>query len=77
MQRLERFLHQGPDVLAFTGSDAVSAAHIRATLEKQKQPIGPYDPLIAGQAIARGLTLVTANVGEFARVDGLQWEDWS
>jgi len=76
-QRLARFLLEGIEVLPFTDSDASSAAAIRSTLEKQKQPIGPYDTLIAGQALARGLTLVTANVREFARVEGLKWEDWS
>jgi tRNA(fMet)-specific endonuclease VapC len=76
-QRLARFLREGIEVLPFTESDAASAAAIRSTLEKQKQPIGPYDTLIAGQALARGLTLVTANVREFARVEGLKWEDWS
>ena len=64
-------------LLPFSEEDASAAAKIRATLERQKQPIGPYDTLIAGQAIARGLTLVTANVSEFARVESLQLEDWS
>jgi tRNA(fMet)-specific endonuclease VapC len=50
---------------------------LRAILEAQKQPIGPYDTLIAGQALARGYTLVTANYREFSRVEGLLWEDWS
>ena len=76
LQRLARFLRDGIDVLPFTSADAASAAAIRSTLEKQKHPIGPYDTLIAGQALARGLTLVTANMREFARVDGLKWEDW-
>ena len=76
-QRLARFLQEGIDVLPFTDSDASSAAAVRSTLEKQKQPIGSYDTLIAGQALARGLTLVTANVREFGRVEGLTWEDWS
>jgi tRNA(fMet)-specific endonuclease VapC len=39
-------------------------------------PIGPYDVLIAGQARARGLALLTRNIGEFARVDGLRVEAW-
>jgi tRNA(fMet)-specific endonuclease VapC len=40
-------------------------------------PIGPYDLLIAAQALQRRATLVTANVSEFARVTGLGWQDWS
>lgn len=34
------------------------------------------DLLIAGQALRRGLTIVTANTSEFSRVAGLRWEDW-
>ena len=63
--------------LDFSPEDAEAAGRIRAALESQKQPIGPYDTLIAGQALARNLTLVTANQREFARVIGLRWEDWS
>lgn len=39
--------------------------------------IGPHDILIAGQAIARDLILVTANHREFGRIKGLRWEDWA
>jgi tRNA(fMet)-specific endonuclease VapC len=46
-------------------------------LEKSGTTIGPYDLLIAGQALARGLTVVTANASEFARVQGLGWVDWT
>ncbi|MEW6019064.1 MAG: VapC toxin family PIN domain ribonuclease, partial [Pseudomonadota bacterium] len=38
--------------------------------------IGGYDILIAGHARSRGLTVVTANLSEFDRVDGLRCEDW-
>ena len=34
------------------------------------------DTLIAGCAKANNLTLVTRNIKEFARVDGLKVEDW-
>ena len=50
---------------------------IRAALEASGKPIGAYDLLIAGQALARQLTLVTANVSEFSRVKGLSWQDWA
>ena len=40
-------------------------------------PIGPFDLLIAAQALRTGMTLVTANVSEFARVAGLVWQDWT
>jgi predicted nucleic acid-binding protein len=39
-------------------------------------PIGPYDVLIAGQAVARNMILVTHNTEEFGRVPGLRIEDW-
>lgn len=63
-------------VLAFDRDDARRAGEIRARLDAQGQRIGPYDVLIAGQALARGLTLVTRNVREFTRVEGLKLENW-
>ena len=64
------------DVLEFSKSDAHEAGKIRAALKKQGTPIGPYDVLIAGQAVARSLILVTNNMKEFKRVQGLNVEDW-
>jgi tRNA(fMet)-specific endonuclease VapC len=64
------------DVLAFDPAAASHAADIRATLERHGQVIGGYDLLIAGHARSRGLVLVTGNLGEFNRVDGLRCEDW-
>ena len=52
------------------------AATIRADLENQGKPIGPYDVLIAGTALANKAILVTHNTGEFKRIAGLQLEDW-
>lgn len=62
--------------LPFDEADANSAAAIRAALKIIGQPIGAYDVLIAGAGLARGLVVVTSNVGEFRRVSGLQVEDW-
>ena len=50
--------------------------HIRKTLELQSNPNGPLDLLIAAHALALKLTLVTNNVREFGRVEGLPLEDW-
>lgn len=75
-ERLMRFL-SGVEVLEFSAEDATVAGAIRAALERTGRMIGPYDTLIAGQALARGMTLVTANVREFARVKDLKWEDWA
>ena len=49
---------------------------IRADLEKKGTPIGPLDMMIAGHAKSLGYTVVTNNVGEFKRVEGLQYENW-
>ena len=76
-RRLQTFL-SGPIIrLAFDDEDAKAAGSIRADLEARGRPIGAYDLLIAGQALARGLTLMTANVSEFSRVKGLSWQDWA
>nr|WP_306455782.1 PIN domain-containing protein [Sphingomonas melonis] len=64
------------EVLAFDADAAAHAGDIRATLERQGRSIGSYDVLIAGHARSRGLIVVTANLGEFTRVDGLRCEDW-
>jgi len=74
---LERFLGLGINVLPFDAEDAAHAGDIRAALEKNGTPIGPYDCLIAAQARRRGATLVTANNREFARVPGLLLADWT
>lgn len=50
---------------------------IRAGLETQGQTIGPNDLWIAAHGRAHNCTVVTNNTGEFARVPGLQLEDWS
>ena len=64
-------------VLELDREDARTAGEIRAALMRQGTPIGPYDLLIAGQARARGSILVTNNISEFQRVDGLKIEDWT
>ncbi|HEX7758742.1 MAG TPA: type II toxin-antitoxin system VapC family toxin [Caulobacteraceae bacterium] len=64
------------DVLPFDLDAAGHAADIKADLERRGQVIGPYGLLIAGHARSRGLVVVTANLGEFTRVDGLRAEDW-
>jgi tRNA(fMet)-specific endonuclease VapC len=70
-------LSQNVTVLEFSEPDSRAAGAIRADLERQGTRIGEYDTLIAGQAFARNLILVTANTSEFARVEGLVVEDWT
>lgn len=64
------------EVLPFDEHAAAHAADIRAALERRGQIIGAYDTQIAGHARSRGLLVVTSNLGEFARVEGLRCEDW-
>ena len=73
LQRLEQ-LRLTP--VPFEAGDALRAAEIRAALKNAGRPIGPYDVLIAGQALARDLIVVTANTREFLRVQGLRVENW-
>ena len=63
-------------VVEFDKEDARQAGQVRALLASKGTPIGPYDVLIAGQAMTRNLVLVTSNTEEFARVPGLRLEDW-
>lgn len=65
------------DVLPFTERAAHHYGQIRAELERMGRPIGPHDMMIAGHARSEGLTLVTNNEREFARVDGLRVENWA
>ncbi|ACM25240.1 type II toxin-antitoxin system VapC family toxin [Agrobacterium sp. SHOUNA12C] len=64
------------ETLDFDREDARKAGEIRAALAILGTPIGAYDVLIAGQAVARDLILVTHNVREFQRVKNLRFEDW-
>lgn len=76
-ERLRVFLSGNISVAPFDEEDAVVAGDLRAKLERAGTPIGPYDLLMAAQALRSGSTLVTANVAEFVRVRGLTWQDWS
>jgi len=75
--RVETFLAGSASLLWFEDEDARTAGSVRAALEGAGKPIGVYDVLLAGQAMYRQLTLVTANVSEFSRVKGLLWQDWA
>ncbi|MGD0633135.1 MAG: PIN domain-containing protein [Beijerinckiaceae bacterium] len=74
---LDVFLAERFEILRFDSEDAEEAGSIRAHLEKQGTPIGPYDVLIAAQARRRGAALVTTNRREFERVPGLIVTDWA
>ena len=74
--KLLEFLDSPLECLAFGADDAKAAGSIRADLERQGTPIGPADLQIAGQAVARGLTVVTDSEREFRRVPGLSVLNW-
>lgn len=63
-------------ILPYGADDARASAGLRAALKKKGRPIGAYDVLIAGCALAQGLVLVTSNESEFGRVSGLKTENW-
>lgn len=63
-------------VLPFEAPADAVYGEIRAALEAAGTPIGGNDLLIAAQARAAGLVVVTANFREFGRVEGLRVENW-
>jgi tRNA(fMet)-specific endonuclease VapC len=65
------------EIIYFNDKDAEHFGIIRSQLKKAGKPIGPYDMLIAAQAIARNLILVTNNTKEFMRIKSLKIEDWN
>jgi len=64
-------------IIDFTSDDAIAYAAVRAKLERAGTPIGPLDTLIAAQAVAHKLVLVTNNEREFRRVPALRLENWT
>ncbi|MDO4545625.1 MAG: type II toxin-antitoxin system VapC family toxin [Bacillota bacterium] len=76
MMALIRFLSI-LEVLPFDDLSAVEYGRICADLQKKGIPIGTMDMLIAGHAKAMGMVLVTNNIREFERVQGLELENWA
>lgn len=64
------------NIIPFDSDAAQIAAGIRLVLEKQGNLIGPYDLLIASQAISKQFVLVTNNEKEFKRIKDLKIENW-
>ncbi len=62
--------------LDFDPDAGAAYGRLRAALEARGTPIGPNDMLIAAQAMAHDLVLVSADVSEFGRIDGLRLENW-
>ncbi|TGM58579.1 type II toxin-antitoxin system tRNA(fMet)-specific endonuclease VapC [Leptospira adleri] len=64
------------NILPFISEDTNKAAKIRVELERVGKPIGPFDLLIASQALSNKLTLVTNNEKEFTRIKEIKIENW-
>lgn len=73
--QLDQFI-SAVTILPFGSAEAKASARIRADLERAGTPIGPLDTLIAGTAFHHGATLVTRNVREFGRIEGLSVTNW-
>ncbi len=65
------------EVVPFGAASADAYARIRHSLEKKGQPIGPNDLILAATVLSQGGCLVTHNLKEFRRVEGLHVEDWT
>ena len=66
----------GLQSIEFDSGAAMGYGRIRADLRKKGSLIGQMDMLIAAHAMSRSLILVTNNIDEFKRIDGLKYEDW-
>ncbi len=75
LEQVEAIL-EGLDILPLDVPADAEYGGIRAEFEAAGKPIGPNDLLIAAHACAIGAVLVTANVGEFSRIGGLDVENW-
>lgn len=75
LAKLERFCNQFR-ILPFDQNSAKIAGRIRSQLNQLGIPVGGYDLQIAAIAMANELILITHNIGEFSRIDGLKYEDW-
>ena len=64
------------EILQFDTGAAEGYGEIRAELERKGTPIGPLDMMIAGHAKSLGYTVVTNNIKDFDRIDGLRFENW-
>lgn len=72
---LEKFLIP-LEIMSFDAEAAARYGEVRAALERNGTPIGGMDTLIAAHALSLGAVLVTNNLREFQRVEGLAIENW-
>ena len=64
------------EILQFSASAAIHYGQVRADLERARRVCGPYDMMIGAHARSEGLTVVTNNLREFARMPGVRVENW-
>ncbi len=64
------------DVLPFGAKAAAHYGQVRAELERAETPCGPHDMQIGGHARSEGLVVVTNNMREFVRMQGIRAENW-
>ena len=76
-QALNYFVQSIPYILPMDEVAAAHSAKVRADLKAKGTPIGTYDTLIAGIAMANNMILVSNNTREFARVEGLKLDNWA
>ena len=64
------------EILPFDTGAAEGYGEIREELERKSRSIGPLDTMISGHARSLCYTVVTNNIKEFERIDGLRLENW-
>lgn len=74
---VEAFITRLSTILPWDAAAAENATRIKRDLAAKGAPIGGNDTMIAGHALAAECILVTNNVREFARIEGLRFEDWA
>lgn len=75
LQVLSTFLNDLKQ-LSFDSKAAETFGRLKQALARKGQAVGPYDLLIAATALSLGYTLVTHDVEEFSRIEGLVLENW-
>ncbi len=75
-QLIDEFVRRVDAVLPWDMAAVDATVEVKRQLAEAGTPIGNNDTAIAGHALATGCTLVTNNVREFSRVQGLSYEDW-
>lgn len=73
---VDEFVKRLDEVLPWDLRAVDATISVKSNLTETGSPIGENDTAIAGHAISSGCTLVTNNVREFSRVEGLSYEDW-